>query len=169
MHFVCAVILNILEKPVSWNFERKFFLTSKMLPVRNYLLEKENILVYPDKRGFSWHAKNGEKKNLWRYRVKVLLSMTQHNFRTTTRLEPNLFSGHFDKGRTVLASRYTHSSCARMTRGAKTGYTTSLTSVTSPTPGRLIAHTQQVFDTISSEVFLFSPIFACQEKPPLSG
>ena len=31
-----------------------------------------------------------------------------------------------------MASRYAHSSCARMTREAKTGYTTSLTSVTSP-------------------------------------
>ena len=71
-----------------------------------------------------------ENKNLWRYRVKILLSMTQYNFRT--RLEPNLFSGHFNKVGTVLASRYAHSSCARMTRGAKTGYTTSLTSVTSP-------------------------------------
>ena len=56
--------------------------------------------------------------------------MTQYNFRT--RLEPNLFSGHFDKAGTVLASRYAHNSCARMTRGSKTGYTTSLTSVTSP-------------------------------------
>ena len=58
--------------------------------------------------------------------------MTQYNFRT--RLEPNLFSGHFDKAGTVLAIRYAHSSCARMTRGAKTGYTTGLTSVTSPNP-----------------------------------
>ena len=56
--------------------------------------------------------------------------MMQHNFRT--RLEPNLFSGHFDKAGTVLANRYAHSSCARMTRAAKTGYTTTLTSVTSP-------------------------------------
>ena len=56
--------------------------------------------------------------------------MTQYNFRT--RLEPNLFSGHFDKAGTILVSRYAHSSCARMTRGAKTGYTTSLISVTSP-------------------------------------
>ena len=56
--------------------------------------------------------------------------MTQCNFRT--RLKPNLFSGHFDKVGTVLASRYAHSSCARMTREAKTGYTTSLTSSTSP-------------------------------------
>ena len=56
--------------------------------------------------------------------------MTQCNFRTN--LEPSLFSGHFDKAGTVLASRYAHSSCARMTRWAKTGYTTSLTSVTSP-------------------------------------
>ena len=54
----------------------------------------------------------------------------QYNFRT--RLEPNLFSGHFDKAGTVLASRYAHSSCARMTRGAKTGYITSSASVTSP-------------------------------------
>ena len=37
------------------------------------------------------------------------------------------------------------------------------------TPGRLIAHAQQDFETNSSEVFLFSPIFACQEKPLLSG
>ena len=43
--------------------------------------------------------------------------VTQYNFRT--RLEPNLFSGHFDKAGTVLASRSAHSSCARMTRGAK--------------------------------------------------
>ena len=39
---------------------------------------------------------------------------------------------HFDKAGTVLASRYAHSSCARMTCGAKTGYTTILTTVTSP-------------------------------------
>ena len=37
------------------------------------------------------------------------------------------------------------------------------------TPGWLITHTPQDFDTISSEVFLFSPFFACQEKPLLSG
>ena len=37
------------------------------------------------------------------------------------------------------------------------------------TPGRLIAHTQHDFDTISSEVFLFSPLFVSQEKPLLSG
>ena len=42
------------------------------------------------------------------YRVKILLSMTQYNFRT--RLEPNLFSGHFDKAGTILVSRYAHSS-----------------------------------------------------------
>ena len=43
--------------------------------------------------------------------------VTQYNFRT--RLEPNLFSAHFDKAGTVLASRSAHSSCARMTRRAK--------------------------------------------------
>ena len=56
--------------------------------------------------------------------------MTQYNFRTW--LEPNLFSGHFDKAGTVLASRFAHCSCMRMMRGAKTDYTTSLTSVTNP-------------------------------------
>ena len=71
-----------------------------------------------------------EKKNLWRYRVKILLSMTQYNLRT--RLEPNLFSGHFDKAGTILVSRYAHSLCATMTQGAETVYTTSLTSVASP-------------------------------------
>ena len=62
--------------------------------------------------------------------VELARSMTQYNFRT--RLATNLFSGHFDKAGTILASRYEDSSCARMTRGAKTGYTTSLTSVISP-------------------------------------
>ena len=48
----------------------------------------------PDNRGFSLHAKNGEKKNL--------LSLTHYNFRT--RLGPNLFSSLFDKAGTVLVS-----------------------------------------------------------------
>ena len=65
---------------------------------------------------------------------KTLLSMTQYNFRT--RQGPNFFSVHSDKVGTVSASRYAHSSCARMTRGAKTGYTTSLTSVTRPNSWR---------------------------------
>ena len=88
----------------------------------------------PDKRGFSWHAKNGEEEKplnkSCQNPVEHAQRMTQCNFRTN--LEPSLFSGHFDKAGTVLASRYAHSSCARMTRWAKTGYTTSLTSVTSP-------------------------------------
>ena len=54
--------------------------------------------------------------------------MMQYNFRT--RLEPNLFSGHFDMAGTVLASWYAHSSRARITRKAKTGYTTSSTGIT---------------------------------------
>ena len=37
------------------------------------------------------------------------------------------------------------------------------------TPGQLIAHAQQDCDTISSDVFLFSPFLASQEKPLLSG
>ena len=41
--------------------------------------------------------------------------------------------------------------------------------VQAPGNGRLIAHTQQYFDTISSEAFHFSPFFACQEKPLLSA
>ena len=32
----------------------------------------------------------------------------------------------------------------------------------------ILRHAQQCFDTISSEVFLFSPFFACQGKPLLS-
>ena len=32
-----------------------------------------------------------------------------------------------------------------------------------------LRHAQQDFDTISSEVFLFSPFFACQGKPLSSG
>ena len=47
--------------------------------------------------------------------------MIQYNFRT--RLKPSLFSGHFDKVGTVLASRHAHSSCKRMAWGAKTSYT----------------------------------------------
>ena len=72
-----------------------------------------------------------------------------------TRLEPNLFSGHFDKAGTVLASRHAHSSCARMTQGAKTCYTTSLTSVTSPNDDLSRMLNTKDFDTISSEVFLY--------------
>ena len=33
----------------------------------------------------------------------------------------------------------------------------------------ILRHTEQDFDTMSSEVFLFSPFFACQGKPLLSG
>ena len=62
--------------------------------------------------------------------VEYAQRLMQFNFRT--RVRSNLFSGYFDKVGTVLASRYTHSSCARMMRGAKTGYMASLTSVTSP-------------------------------------
>ena len=32
----------------------------------------------------------------------------------------------------------------------------------------MLRHAQQDFDTISSEVFLFSPVFACRGKPLLS-
>ena len=49
--------------------------------------------------------------------VECARRVTQYNFRT--RLELNLFSGHVDKAVTVLARRYAHSSCARMTRGVQ--------------------------------------------------
>ena len=72
--------------------------------------------------------------------AKPKMAAEQTNWRTlltsketvSVRPWPNLFSGQFDKTGTVLAFRYAHSSCARMTRGAKTGCTTSLTSLTSP-------------------------------------
>ena len=93
--------------------------------------------------------------------------MTQYNLRT--RLELNLFSGHFDKAGTVLASRYAHSSCVRMTRGAKTGYTTRLTSVTSPNSWTTHRAYSTGFWHDFFGGFSFLSIFACQEKPLLSG
>ena len=82
---------------------------------------------------FSWHAKMKRKnplKKSCQSPVEHARRMMQCNFRA--RLEPNLFSSHFDRAGTVLATRYAHSSCARMTRAATTGYTTSVTSVTNP-------------------------------------
>ena len=74
-----------------------------------------------------------EKKNPWRYRVTILLSMTQCNFRT--RLGP-ISSLDILIRRAPFWPADTHSSCARMTREAKTGYTTSVTSPNSRTTYR---------------------------------
>ena len=79
-------------------------------------------------------ARKNEKKNPLKKScqspVEHARKMMQYNFRA--RLEPNLFSSHFVRAGTVLTTRYAHSSCARMTRAATTGYTTSVTSVTNP-------------------------------------
>ena len=100
-----------------------------------------------------------EKKNPWRYRVTILLSMTQCNFRT--RLGP-ISSLDILIRRAPFWPADIHTVHAREWRER-------LKPVTQPvwlvqTPGRLIAHTQQDIDTISSEVFLFSPFFAYQKK-----
>ena len=81
---------------------------------------------YPDNRGNfpgTWKIERKKKTS------EDIASKMQYNFRMWP--EPNLFSGHSDKAG-VLASRYmyAHSSCARMTQAANTGYTTNLTSVT---------------------------------------
>ena len=68
-------------------------------------------------------------KKLCQNPVDHACRMMQYNFKM--RLEPNLFSSHFDTAGTVLASRYAHSLYARMVQEAKTSYTASFTSVTS--------------------------------------
>ena len=90
------------------------------------LLQYLNNCYYPDNRSFPWHAKNGEKRKP----SEDIVSKSCWAWRNIT--SEWCWSPIFDKAVNVLASRYAHSSCARMTRGAKTGYTTSLTSVTSP-------------------------------------
>ena len=116
MFYLCVLVF------VQRNYGQFFnvpFLTGLTCPTCTLITE-----VFPGKR------KMERKEKLLKVSFKIMLSMTQYNFRT--RLEPNLFSDHFDKAGTVLANKYAHSSCARMTQGDKIGYTTSLTSVTSP-------------------------------------
>ena len=128
------------------------------------------IHIYPDIRGFPWHAKNGEKRKT----SEDIVSKSCWAWRNITweRCWSPISSLAISIRRASFWPADMHTVHARERREGLKPFT-----YTQPvwpvllvqTPGRLIAHTQQDFDTISSEVFLFSPFFACQEKPPLLG
>ena len=90
----------------------------------------------------------------------------QYNFRM--RLEPYLFSGHFDRRAPFWPADITQLMHKNDAKGLKL--------VTQPVwqvwlveaPGQFIVHVKHDFDTISSEGFLFSPFFTYQEKSLLS-
>ena len=114
-------------------FEGKVLRIKQSLDLKVNINWKELLPIpdgrdYPDNRGFSWHAKNGKKRKT----SEDIVSKSCWAWRNVTLERGWSRISSLAKVGTVLTSRYAHSSCARMTREAKTGYTTSLTSVTSP-------------------------------------
>ena len=126
-----------------------------------YLLPRS---PYPDNRGFSWHAKNGEKrrtsedivsKSCWARRNITL----ERGWSLISSLEILI-------RRAPFWPAYMQTVNAREWRAGLKPITQTVWPVCLVrTPGRLIAPAQKNLDTNSSEVCLFSPFFACQEKP----
>ena len=128
---------------------------------------KKNLWTYPDNRGFSWDAKNGEKKNLWRYRVKILLSMTQY---TLERGWSPISSLAILIRRAPFWPADMRAVDAREWRnGLKTGFTTSLTSVTSPNSWTTYRAYSTAFWHDLIQRFFFSLHFSRARKNLLSG
>ena len=127
------------------------------------------IQWYHDDRGFSsWHAKKGEKrktseefvsKSCWVCAVSFPAVWTSHTGQTgcMTGFSPSRHS----RAWTVCISAGQNG--ARLMKMAREEIGLK------PRSKVIFCHAQQDFDTISSEVFLFSPYFACQGKPLLSG
>ena len=118
---------------------------------------------YPYNRSFSWHAKNGERrktseeivsKSCWVCAINRPGVWTSYIGQTGcfTSFNP---SRHF---RAWTVCRFAGQNGARLLKMAREEI------VLQPRSKVILRHAQQDFDTISSEVFLFSPFFACQGK-----
>ena len=154
-------------------FEGKVLRIKQSLDLKVNINWKELLPIpdgrdYPDNRGFSWHAKNGKKRKT----SEDIVSKSCWAWRNVT-----LERGWSRISSLAILIRWAPFWPADMHTVHAREWRERLKPVTQPvwpvwlvqTPGQLITHTQQDIDTISSEVFLFSPFFACQGKPLSSG
>ena len=118
-------------------------------------------VFYPDNRGFSWQAKKDRKDRKTSENIVSKSCWARRNVTLERGWSP---VSSLD----ILISWAPFWPADMLTVHAREWRDYSI-SLAVQTPGRLIAHTQQEFDTISSAVFLFYPFFVCQEKPLLSG
>ena len=137
-------------------------------PFEASVVIKVNFLIhhthaYPENRGFSWHAKNWEKRKTSQEIVSKSCWVCAMN-------RPVVWTSHTGETGCVTGfSPLPHSCAWTVCISADQNEMAREEIGLQPRSKVILRHAQQDFDTISPEAFLFSPFFACQGKPLLSG